>query len=69
MSYIWYLIKFQEDQPKIKAFIDSSSEINEMTLTFAAKLELKPRSPNVGAWNINSSLLETYSIVLARFWL
>ncbi len=67
VPYIRYLVQFQEDQPEVKALIDSSSEVNAMTPAFAAKLELRPRPTNVGAQKIDGSSLETHSIASARF--
>lgn len=36
--YIWYSIQFQEDQPQVKALINSSSEVNAITLIYIIKL-------------------------------
>ena len=50
----------------MEALIDSGSKVNTMTLGFAAKISLTPRSTNVGAQKINDSPLEIYGIVSAE---
>ncbi len=64
---IRHLDQFQENQPKVKALIDSVGEVNAMTSVFIAKLGLRPRPINIGAQKIEGSLLKTHSMALARF--
>lgn len=65
ISYIWYLIQFQNN--KVQVLINSGSEINIMTLVYAAELSFTTRITSIGAQKIDSLLLETYSMILARF--
>ncbi len=67
MPYIRYPVQFQEDQPEVKALIDSGSEINTMTPAFTAKLGLRPRPTNVRVQKIVGSPLETNGMASARF--
>ncbi len=64
---IRYPVQFQKDQPKVKALIDSGSEVNAMTPAFAAKLGLRPRPTNVVAQKIYGLPLKTYGMASARF--
>ena len=65
VSYIYYLIWFKKNE--IQALIDSSSKVNAMTLTYAAKLDFKVRHINIRALKVNSSTFDTFKIVLAKF--
>lgn len=47
--------------------IDSGSEINAMTLAYAAKLDRTPRTTNVRAWKIDGSPLKTYGMTTIGF--
>ncbi len=67
VPYIRYPIQFQEGQPKVKALINSDSEVNAMIPVFVAKLGLRPRPTNVGTQKINGSPLETYDLASTRF--
>lgn len=49
------------------ALIDSGSKVNEILLTFIAKLGFTSSPTNVGTQKINGLLLETYAIILASF--
>lgn len=62
---IHYPVLFKKN--KVWALIDSSSEINVMTLTYAAKWDMKVRHTNVGAWKIDGSTLKMFKMVLASF--
>lgn len=66
VSYIWYLVQFQESQ-SIRALIDSQSEINAMTLAYVAKLDLTSQKINVGAQKMDGSPLETHDMASAVF--
>lgn len=41
VPYIHYSMRFKKDQLKVQALIDSGSEVNTMTRSYAAKLGLK----------------------------
>ena len=47
--------------------IDSGSELNTMTIVYAAKLDLKVHHTNVRTLKIDSSTLKIFGMVLARF--
>ena len=64
---IHYPLRFRKDTAEVKALIDSGSEVNAMTPTYAAKLGLKVRHTDVGAQKIDGSTLETFGMVLASF--
>ncbi len=63
---IWYPVRFQENQA-IRALIDSGSEVNAMTLAYAAKLGLTTRKTSVGTQKIDGLPLETHGITSAKF--
>lgn len=46
---IYYLLCFRKDQTKIQALIDFASEVNAISLAYAAKLGLKIRPTNIRA--------------------
>lgn len=60
-------MKFKKSYIKIQALINPGSEINVMTLVYAAELGLFVRLTNVGAKKIDRSRLLTYGIVFANF--
>ncbi len=64
---IRYPVQFQEDQPEVKALIDSGSEVNAMIPAYAKKLGLTTRKTSVGAQKIDDSPLKTYGMASARF--
>ena len=47
--------------------INLGSEVNTMTLAYATKLGLKVYYIDVGAQKIDSSIFETFEIILASF--
>lgn len=51
----------------MKALIDSSSEVNAMTLAYIVKLGLTIQKTSIKAQKINGSTLKTYSITTAKF--
>ena len=51
----------------MSAFLDSDSEVNAMHPAFAEKLGLVVQTTNVGAQKIDSTILETYGMVVAAF--
>ena len=62
---IHYPVQFKKEE--LRALINSSSEINAITLTYVATLGLKVHSTNVGAQKIDGSTLETFGIISANF--
>ena len=46
---IYSPLRFQKDTTSVRAQVDSGSEINAMTPTYAAKLGLKVRKTDIGA--------------------
>ena len=65
---ICYLVQFCKDKGKdILALLAPGSEINAMTLAYAAYLGLEVRVTNIGAQKINGSSLATYGMVIAAF--
>lgn len=47
--YIHHLMRFKKDQTKIQTLLDSSNEINTMTLAYTAKLSFKDQTTNIRA--------------------
>lgn len=65
---IYYLFRFCKDKEnKMRALINSSSEVNAMTQAYTSKLGLKICRTNVGAQKINRSTFETFGMILANF--
>ena len=62
---IHYPVQFKMN--KVRALINSSSEVNAITLGYTLKLGLKARHTNVGAQKIDGSTLKTFGMVLASF--
>ena len=63
---IYYPMQFRKDKGKdVLALLDSESEIDTMTLAYAAQLDLKVQKINVSAQKIDKFLLATYNIVIA----
>ena len=67
VPYIYYPVRFQEDQEQVRALLDSGSEVNAMSPTYAIWLGLKTWKTNVGAQKIDGSALETFGMVIADF--
>ena len=68
VPYIHYTLYFRKNKEnKMQALIDLGSEVNAMTLIYAAKLGLKICHINVEAQKINNSTFKTFGIVLASF--
>ena len=70
----WYPIAFlgdviQDDSSldPVLAILDSGSEVNEMHPAFAEKFGLVVWTTNVGAQKIDSTIFETYEMVVAAF--
>ncbi len=62
---IWYPVQFQNNE--VQALIDSGSEVNAMTPTYATKLGLTAWKTSVGAQKIDGLPLETHGMISARF--
>lgn len=62
----YYLVQFKKNQVKIQALLDFSSEINIITPTYIAKLDLKVQSNNIKAQKINDSTFKTFKMVLTN---
>ena len=59
---IYYPVQFQENQgqkgqEQVRALLDSGSEVNAISSTYAKRLGFKIRKTNVGAQMINGSTL------------
>ena len=66
--YIYYLVQFKKDKDKyVLALLNSESELNAITLAYAAQLGLKVQKTNVGVQKIEKFSLETYGIGIATF--
>lgn len=65
--YIYHLFCFQKDYYETKAFIDLSSKINVITPAYAAKLSFKVQKTDIEAQKIDSSIFDTFEMVLAKF--
>lgn len=66
VSCIWYPIKFQENQ-EIKNLIYFSSKVNAIISAYTTKLNLSNQKTSLENQKIDSSPLETYKLVLAKF--
>ncbi len=62
---IRYPVSFQNN--KVHTLIDSGSEVNAMTSTYATKLGLTARKTCIGAQKIDGLPLETHGMTSARF--
>ena len=49
VPFIYYLFYFQKNIINVRALIDLNSEVNKMTLIYAAKLGLKVQKTDIGA--------------------
>ena len=67
VPYIHYPLRFRKDTIGIIALVDSGSEVNAMTPTYATKLGLKVPKTDIGAQKIDGSTLETFGMILADF--
>lgn len=64
---IHHLLWVKKDQAKVQVLLDSSNDVNSMTLAYAANLSLKVWSTNVEAQKINGFTFKTFGIVLTNF--
>ena len=67
IPYIYDSIQFNKSKIYVQILIDFGSKVNAMISEYALKLSLKVCSTNVRAQKINSSIFETFEIVLASF--
>lgn len=68
MPYIHYPVQFQKERKEVtKALINSSSEVNAITLAFTKKLSLQIWQINVKARKIDDSFLKTFGMVIVSF--
>ena len=63
--FIHYLVWFKNNE--VWALINSDNEVNSMTLSYIAKLGLKIRHTDARAQKIDSSIFETFKMILANF--
>ena len=66
---IYYPVQFRKDKERatIGALIDSSSEVNAITLAYAKQISLRTQKTDLRAQKIDGSLLATYGMVIAAF--
>lgn len=65
MPCIYYPIQFKKDKKVIRVLRKSGNEVNTITPTYAAKLDLTALKTNVRAQNIDGFPLGTYEMVFA----
>ena len=65
MPYIYYLIRFYEEQ--VKALLKSNNKINAICFNYAKKLDIKVWHTNVEIQKINDSTIKIFGIVIADF--
>ena len=65
VPYIYYPIRFQEEQ--VRVLLNSGSEINAINLNYTWKLGLKTRRTNVGAQKIDGPALKIFGMIIADF--
>lgn len=65
--YIYYLINLKKNQVKAQLLINFGSKINAITWSYVNKLGLKICATDVEAQKIDSSIPETFGIILASF--
>lgn len=65
--FIQYPLKFNKSYTKVQVLIDSNNKINIITSIYAAILELRICSTNIGAQKIDKFTLSTYGMTLANF--
>lgn len=63
VSYIWYLVQFQERLAETQALIDSDSEFNAIISAYTVKLGFITQKTDVGTRKIYCLTLENYGIV------
>lgn len=67
VSYIYYLLCFWKDLHKTKTLFDLGSEVNAITLAYAAKLGLKVQKTNISAKKIDGFIFNTFKMVWTDF--
>ena len=66
VSSIWYPVQFSSN-PEVHALLDSRSEVNAMTPTYAAKLGLITQKTDIDTEKIDGLALKIYGMVIASF--
>ena len=64
---IWYSITLRKKSVSVSTLFDSGSEVNAIHPTFAWELGLPIRPTDIGAEKINSTMLDTYGMVVITF--
>lgn len=67
ISCIHHFRLFKKNQAKILVSLDSSKEVNAITLAYATNLSWKLWFTNVKTQKIDNSIIKTFKIVLANF--
>ena len=67
VSYIHYLVQFKWGTTCIQTLIDSRSKVNAIHPTLAKEIGLSIRSTEIGVQKIDSTLLDTYGMVVVAF--
>ena len=62
---VYYLIQFKKKE--VQALIDSESEVNAMTPTYASRLSFWVYCTDIRAQKLDGSLFETFGMILASF--
>ena len=65
VPYIYYLVRFQEEQ--IKTLLNIDSKINAISSSYIKKLDLKVWQINVRAQKIDDFTLEIFGMIIADF--
>lgn len=69
MLYIYYSIYFKKNQAEIQALINFENKVNTMTPVYASKLGLKVLPTNIRAQKIDNSIVKTFGMVSASFYI
>ena len=64
---IWYPITFRKKSMPVSALLDSGSKVNAIYPTFARELGLLIKTTDIGAQKIDSTILDTFGMVVAAF--
>ena len=67
MPCIYYPVWFKKSHEQVKILLNNSNEINAISPGYIEKLGFKIWKTNIGAQKINSSILETFRIVIIDF--
>lgn len=64
---MWYLIIFRKKSVPVLALFNLGNKVNAIHQTFAQELRLPIKLTDIIAKKINSTMLDTYGIVVAVF--